>query len=102
MTVLKIKGGTPAGAESRCDTCWWAHIQYGYKESEKLVFCTYGLFRKVPFAVAECSDYGDRRIPSRRDMEEIAWILRSSKAGKTAGFVSAEEAAKDEEEVLAE
>jgi len=90
------------GAESLCNSCIWAHIQRGFRESEEVVLCNYGPnMRQVPFAVAECTDYNDKRIPSRKDMEDIAWILRSKDAGKTAGFVSARELAREEEDALA-
>jgi len=44
-----------------------------------------------PFPVRECTFYEDKRLPSKRDMEEIAWTLRSTttKPNQNLGFVSA-------------
>ena len=42
--------------------------------------------------MVQCSAYDDKRVPSRWDMEQIAWVLVTNKAGKAIGFVSAEEA----------
>ena len=32
----------PADGESLCRTCYFAHAQKGYRESEELVFCAFG------------------------------------------------------------
>ena len=32
---------------------------------------------RIPFPVTSCSGYSDRRHPTVREMEDIAWILRS-------------------------
>ena len=37
--------------------------------------------------VMECTDYADKRLPCVEDMEEIAWRLRTKKAGTRAGFL---------------
>jgi hypothetical protein len=34
------------------------------------------------FSVSQCSSYDDSRLPSKRDMEKIAWILLTKKAGE--------------------
>jgi hypothetical protein len=46
--------------------------------------------RLVPFKVSQCTDYGDKRIPSRKDMEEIAWIIRTKDVNRQAGFTKGE------------
>ena len=88
MDLRKVYGGTPAGTQSRCDTCVYARIIRGYGESEKITICD-RIFQPlhIPFKVMECSDYVDRRLPCIEDMEEIAWSLRSKSAGHKAGFV---------------
>jgi hypothetical protein len=76
MVTIKVKDGTPQGAETLCVTCRWAHIVKGFRESEKEIFCRYLTDdRPVRFPVSQCNSYDDRRIPSKRDMEQIAWIL---------------------------
>ena len=43
----------------------------------------------IPFPVTSCSGYLDRRHPSIRDMEDIAWILRTDPRRKQIGFIQA-------------
>jgi hypothetical protein len=85
-TTLKIKGGTLVEGESLCRTCRWVHMQKGFRESEETVFCYYGPLRRVPFKVAECTDYIDRTIPSRAEMERMALRIHVEPARKNAGF----------------
>ncbi len=93
MSLRKVYGGTPVGTESRCDTCTHARIIQGYAESERIVLCTslYDPIR-IPFKVLQCTDYEDRRLPSYKNLEEIAWQIRSKRAGSVAGFVTVPEA----------
>jgi hypothetical protein len=89
MTVIRIRSGTPQGAESLCNSCYWAHIQRGFAESEEVVLCAFlRLARPVPFKVSQCTDYNDKRIPSKRDMEDIAWIIRTKDVNRAVGFTS--------------
>src|SRR5262249_15792501 len=88
MSYRKVYGGTPAGTESRCDTCAHARIIQGYAESERIVFCDVGWDPiQIPFKVMQCSDYEDRRLPDFEQLAEIAWQIRSKSAGHAAGFV---------------
>jgi len=90
MVTIKVKDGTPQGAETLCTTCRWAHIVKGFRASEKEILCRYLTDdRPVRFSVSQCNSYDDRRIPGKRDMEQIAWILLTKKAGRTIGFVTA-------------
>jgi len=43
------------------------------------------------FPVSQCSSYDDSRLPSKRDMEKIAWILLTKKAGRSIGFVTSKQ-----------
>lgn len=89
MTVIRIRSGTPQGAESLCNSCYWAHIQRGFAESEEAVLCAFlRPARSVPFKVSQCTDYNDKRIPSKRDMEDIAWIIRTKDINRPMGFAS--------------
>jgi len=45
----------------------------------------------VPFKVRYCTDYSDKRIPSKRDMEDIAWIIRTKDVNRRVGFSNDEE-----------
>ena len=53
---------------------------------------------RIPFKVRQCSDYEDKRLPSIELMEKDAWHLRTKSAGHEAGFVSAAEMKKLQEE----
>ena len=89
MTVSRIRSGTLQGTESLCNSCYWAHIQRGFAESEEIVLCAFlRPARPVPFKVSECTDYCDKRIPSKQDMEEIAWIIRTKDINRPMGFAS--------------
>jgi hypothetical protein len=84
MVTIKVKDGTPEGGQSLCTTCRWAHIVKGFGVSQEKIHCCWLAYNPpVPFPVSQCSSYDDKRIPSKRDMEKIAWILMTKKAGRT-------------------
>lgn len=86
--MRKVYGGTSIGKESRCDTCSFARIIQGHSETEKVVICAaVDPAIKVPFKVAECSSYEDKRLPDLREMKQISWQIRTKSAGRTAGFI---------------
>jgi hypothetical protein len=76
----------PADGESLCRTCYWAHMQKGYRESEEATFCCFGPLRCVPFKVRDCTDYLNRTLPTRKEMEEIALIIPTEPKRKVGGF----------------
>jgi hypothetical protein len=87
MTItLKIKGGTLEEGESLCQSCRSAHIQKGFRASEESVFCTWDRLRAVTFKVAECTDYADRNVPYRQELERMALLINVDPARKRAGF----------------
>src|SRR5258708_1506099 len=89
---VKIRGGTVVhGDPPLCQTCRYATIGKGPTLGDEIIECaslTYGRGR-ITFPVTYCTAYSDRRQPSIREMEEIAWILRSDPKRKEVGFVSA-------------
>jgi hypothetical protein len=90
MVTIKVKGGTPQGSASLCVTCRWAHIVKGFSPSQESIRCRWLAYDpQVKFPVSECSSYDDKRLPSKQDMEKIAWVLLTKKAGRTIGFVTA-------------
>jgi hypothetical protein len=92
MLTIKIKGGTPEGVQSLCVTCRWAHIVKGFSASQETIRCRWLADNPlVPFPVSRCSSYDDARLPCKRDMEKIAWILLTKKAGRSIGFVTAKQ-----------
>jgi hypothetical protein len=77
------------GNESRCDSCIYARVIKGYSEKERLVFCDRAFDPiLIPFRVAECSDYSDRRLPRIEHLEKLALLVEVRGAG--AGFVPSE------------
>ena len=70
--------------------------------ADEIVECSqlsYGRNR-VTFPVTQCTEYSDRRQPSLRAMEEIAWVLRSDPKKNTIGFVKRAELTRRERFVL--
>ena len=55
---------------------------------------------RITFRVTTCSGYTDRRLPSMRDMEEIAWVLRSDPRRNQVGFVPARKLKPEDRYVL--
>lgn len=98
MGNVTVKNGTPLHGESLCKTCTWAHWQKGFRESEEIVFCDWGPLRRVPFAVAECTQYTDTRIPSMESLEKMATILGQSR--RVAGFAQDEEENSDKDNLV--
>jgi len=86
MPVI-IRSGKQQTSEALCNSCYWAHIQRGFAESEEVILCAF--LRQphaVPFKVSYCTDYNDKRVPSKADMEEIAWIIRTKDVNRQVGF----------------
>jgi hypothetical protein len=87
---IKIRGGTASSGEpSLCLTCRFATVVKGASLRDEIVECSrlsYGRNR-ITFPVTVCTEYSDRRQPSLRAMEEIAWVLRSDSKKKDIGFV---------------
>lgn len=86
MSIV-IRSGKPQVSESLYNSCYWAHIQRGFAESEEIILCAFlRPARLVPFKVSHCTDYNDKRVPSKSDMEEIAWIIRTKDVNRAVGF----------------
>ncbi|HET6180776.1 MAG TPA: hypothetical protein VFE61_27910 [Candidatus Sulfotelmatobacter sp.] len=100
MSII-IRNGRPQVAESLCNSCYWAHIQRGFAESEEVILCAFlRPARLVAFKVSQCTDYYDKRVPSRRDMEEIAWIIRTKNVNRQVGFANEAETEPSQEDEL--
>lgn len=75
---IKIKGGTVQhGQTSLCVTCRHATVIQGTSLREQVVDCgrLYGNESRITFPVTSCTGYSDLRLPTVREMEEIAWVL---------------------------
>jgi len=91
MQTIVMKKAALGEAESLCRACYWAHIQKGFRESEESVYCCFSKFRAVPFKVADCTDFSNKNVPTRRQMEDIALIIPTEPARKRLGFESGSE-----------
>jgi hypothetical protein len=77
----KVRGGTPKAGTSLCLNCRTAHVIRGLNLQE-IIFCKAGHPAiQISFPVVECSVFDDKRIPSRYDMENIAWTVQSRNRG---------------------
>ncbi len=89
---LKIQGGTVQhGEPSLCLTCRHATVVQGPGLQDRIVDCDQlaSARSRVPFPVSSCSSYSDRRQPTLREMEDVAWVLRTDAHSKRIGFVQA-------------
>ena len=102
---IKVRGGTAdLGQPSLCESCRWSTVIRGTRLHEEIVECARLTYPnpRIPFPVASCSDYLSRNHPRVREMEEIAWILRSDPRRNEIGFVRSCRLTDDERYVLEE
>jgi hypothetical protein len=87
---LKIHGGTASGDDAPlCNTCRYATLVRGARLRDEIIECgvlSYGRNR-ITFPVRMCTDYVHHQHPSIREMEDIAWVLRTDSAKRVVGFV---------------
>jgi hypothetical protein len=88
---IKIRGGTADhGEPSLCLTCRFATVVKGQRLRDEIIECSrLSDHSRITFPVTSCSGYSDSRHASIRDMEEIAWVLRSDPRRNQIGFVPA-------------
>jgi hypothetical protein len=83
---IHVKGGTPAHGPSLCETCTYAHVKRGYRESDLLVHCVATEpAHRVPFPVRDCTAYHDKTRPSIYELEKIALSI-TPRDPKRTGF----------------
>ena len=102
---IKVKGGTVDHSQRPlCESCRWSTIIRGSKLGDEIVECSQLAYRnqRVPFRVVSCSAYANRNHASLREMEEIAWILRSDPHRNQVGFVRSNKLTDEERYVLEE
>lgn len=98
MVTVRIKGGTPSGTNTLCATCSLGHIIRGFRVGEEETYCrAFYIEREIHFPVRECTFYEDKRMASKKEMEDIAWFLTTRKAGRAVGFVAAEKFREEQE-----
>ena len=97
MNTIVMKKAALSGERSLCHACYWSHIQKGFRESEEAIYCCFSKFRAVPFKVADCTDFSNKNVPTREQMENIALIIPRTPARKPSGFAAAEFTTDEEE-----
>lgn len=106
MNTIVMKKAALRDEKSLCHACYWSHIQKGFRESEEAVYCCFSRLRAVPFKVADCTDFSNKNVPTREQMENIALIIPTKPARKAGGFAHVgfatdQEAAEEDEQELA-
>jgi len=97
---VHVKNGAPLHREPLCETCVFAHLMRGFRESEMLVICTaHEPAYRVPFSIRECTVYRDKTRPSRWELEKIALNVTPRDPKRPAGFVPPAESASRKREV---
>src|SRR5262245_692172 len=89
---IKIREGTADhGQRSLCETCRFSTVVRGQRLDEQIIECAQLSqdSRRIPFIVATCSDYVAKQQPGLREMQEIAWVLRTDSQRNQIGFVRA-------------
>jgi len=102
---IKVRGGTvDHGQRSLCETCRWSIVVRGARLQDQIVECSELSYRnqRVPFPVTSCTHYVGQNHPRVREMEEIAWILRTDTLRKQVGFVRSSRLKDEERYVLEE
>lgn len=84
-------GAPYSGQQSLCSSCRYSTVVRGPSLGDEIIECaqlsTDG--SRITFPVTFCSVYVNRAQPSLREMEEIAWVLRSDPKRRQMGFVRA-------------
>jgi len=76
----------------------------GRKLGDEIVECSQLSYRnqRVPFPVTSCSRHLGYPQPTVRELEEIAWVLKSDPRRSQVGFVHSSKLTDDERYVLEE
>jgi hypothetical protein len=97
--TLRIKNGTLVEGESLCRSCRNAHIQRGFRESEEAIFCALTTpIHAVSFKVADCTDYSNKLVPYRWELEKMALLINIDPARKPFGFRGGADLVSDNDE----
>ncbi|MCX6538637.1 MAG: hypothetical protein NT151_06870 [Acidobacteria bacterium] len=102
---IKIEGSTARpGEPSLCLSCRHSIVAKGVRLRDEIVECgmlTSG-HNRITFAVNFCTDHVSRQHASIREMEDIAWILRTDARRRQVGFVQPKDLTPKERYVLPE
>lgn len=87
---IKIRGGTACEEDAPlCHTCRHATVVKGARLRDEIIECGMLNYQhnRITFPVTFCTDYVNRQHPTIREMEEIAWVLRTDARRHRVGFV---------------
>jgi hypothetical protein len=85
---VKVRGGTVQhGEPSLCLTCRSATIVKGNRLRDDIVECG-RLEMRITFPVSDCNRYVNATHPTIRELEDVAWVLRSDPRRNQIGFVA--------------
>jgi len=76
---MTFKLHAPKG-EGLCHTCREGFI-VELNNNEQIIKCQYS-YVNLTRPVIKCSEYDPKNLPSRRDMEKIAWVITTDKRRK--------------------
>ena len=97
---VKVRGGTVQhGQPSLCLTCRSATIVKGPRLRDDIIECS-RLGSRITFPVSACNSYINSTHPTIREMEDVAWVLRTDPRRNEVGFVRASKLKPQERYVL--
>lgn len=92
MSVFKIIGGTSRGDEHLCTKCrHYTRVRHDNNVLIQTCEVNYQNVFTIRNRVVECNRFDPKDLPSLRDMDRIAWILRTSNSGQAVGFMTPRE-----------
>lgn len=100
---IKIQGGNArSGDPSLCLTCRHATVVKGACLRDEIVEC--GMLasghNRITFPVTSCTEHISRQHASIREMEDIAWVLRTDAKRRHVGFIQPKDLTAKERHVL--
>ena len=102
---ITVRGGTVKHGEAPlCHACRFATIVRGVAQRDEIIECDQLSCRqqRLTFPVTFCNRYVNAQHPSLRELEEIAWVLRSDTKKNRIGFVRSSDLAPKRRFVLAD
>ncbi|HSP89372.1 MAG TPA: hypothetical protein VLN08_00610 [Vicinamibacterales bacterium] len=102
---IKIQGADArSGDPALCLSCRHATVVKGARLRDEIIECgmlTSG-HNRITFPVTSCTEHVSRQHASIREMEDIAWVLRTDTRRRQVGFVQAKDLTARERHILPE
>ena len=69
-----------------CEQCQWGQV-FERRGGQITVLChEAGASVRIPPDVVRCTEFDDKRLTNKYEMEKIAWVIRHDKSGQAVGF----------------